>query len=140
MGHNHSLQTVSLSYHKQPEYLLLTASKDETARIWRTSRSEQASVLFSHHRHQPSAEVAMTMTMNMLASTSVTASAATSVSSAKRQTQPMAATKTLGSTSSERNRPFGCEIKHAQFYYQDRFVLLVRFLSYLHCSIYESYS
>ncbi len=77
--------------------LVLSSSADGTACVWRAGRVESPVVLFSHVRHQ--AQIGGRGAVPVSSSTS--------------------------SSSSGRNRPFGCEITSAQFFYQDRFVFLV---------------
>ena len=112
MGHDARVNSVRCSLTKS---LLLSASADGTARIWSPGRSDSASVVFSHKRHQPG---------------SVSRGLAQSLSTITTSVRPTATgTGLLSGTMATqgdnvRNQPFGSEILSAQFFHQDEFVIL----------------
>jgi hypothetical protein len=118
MGHNGSLRSISFSHLRSPEYSLLSTASDSTARLWRLSRVDHCSVLFSHWQHNctettlPSVEPISTLSTTTTPSTVNLSSRSNSSSSRKLI----------------RNRPYGSDVKAAQFYYQDKFVLLASFV------------
>lgn len=138
LGHNHSVHMVAFSHHRRPEdrHTLLTASADASVRLWRLHNGSSAStshgnrsssgpspkgdhtsaaaVVFSHTRQAPAASTSI---LGPTSSSSTTNSTMMSMSSHGR-------TGGAGD-GGERNRPFTHAIKHAQFFDQDRFVLLV---------------
>ena len=113
MGHNSSIRQVSFSHGKTPEYSMLTSSMDGTARMWKSGRVESSSIVFSHYLHQCNDALLPSSNPSIPSATSnVTAAASLSGKLSKK-------------TTSSRNRPFADEIKSCQFFFQDKFVLLV---------------
>lgn len=108
MGHNASIRQVSFSHSKLPEYCMMTSSVDGTARMWKSSRVESSAIVFSHYLHQCSTAMLPSTTTNP------------STTSALSTTASAAATKKVS-----RNRPYGGEVSASQFFYQDKFILLV---------------
>lgn len=121
LGHNNAITHVNFSHFKgsassDAQYQLLSSSNDYSARLWKLNRNDTCSVLFSHHRHHSHPDTN--------APASSTPSTTNSVSMKKKPTSN--STSTAASTSSEqRNRPFSSEVKQAQFFYQDKFTIMV---------------
>ncbi len=150
MGHNGRITAVCFSHNKR---LLLSASTDGTARVWTLGKVEAASVIFSHSKHQPSGlqsgrGAVMLLSNGSSASTSASGYASSMATHTKTATggsfaaapstksilsrnvntsAPLLSSgKEKGSTAESRNKPFGAEITNARFYFQDKFVCLVR--------------
>lgn len=106
---------------------MISSSNDYTARLWRLSRSDTCSVLFSHHKHHshPDSSNGLPTTSSPMPNSSV-----------KRST-------TIATATPPRNRPFSSEVKQAQFFYQDKFVIMVStresYTLSLISSIYQGY-
>lgn len=106
MGHDGRINSVTFSHNKpQGQHMILSCSTDGTARLWKSGRIDSAAVIFSHTRQQPG---------DILPNVgSLTVSSALATNTAQM------------STKTSRNRPYGDSITSAQFYYQDKFILLV---------------
>ena len=121
LGHNNSINYLSYSHHKKPEINILTASNDATVRLWTANKIDQAAIVFSHDHFPPPSTLPPTATMST-AGNNMTLLNTTSTGT--RTTT----TTTTNMNTKQRNRPFTNEMKIAQFYYQDQFVLLVSYL------------
>lgn len=112
MGHDGRINSVTFSHNKpQGQHMILSCSTDGTARLWKSGRIDSAAVIFSHTKQQPG---------DLLPNVgSLTVSAALSSTTAQM------------STKTSRNRPYGDSITSAQFYYMDKFILLVSFPGFL---------
>ncbi len=119
----------SSSSSNEQQYSMISSSNDYTARLWRLSRSDTCSVLFSHHKHHSHPDSSNGLPLP-------TTSSPMPNSSVKRST-------TMAGATPPRNRPFSCEVKQAQFFYQDKFVIMVSICeSYILClisSVYQGY-
>ncbi len=105
MGHNGPIKHVAFSHRKTQgssggDYHILSSSSDGSARMWKSSRVDCPAVNFTHWHHQ---------TTQIALSTRAT------------RTASSGSDNILG-----RNRPYGTELSYSQFYYQDKFVLVVR--------------
>lgn len=107
MGHDGRINSVTFSHNKpNGQHMILSCSTDGTARLWKSGRIDSAAVIFSHTKHQPGDLIPNVG--------SLTVSAATST---------IAGNYTSGKT--VRNRPYGDAINAVQFFYMDKFILLV---------------
>ena len=93
VGHNKRVTSTCFSHDRT---MLLTASADCTARIWKIGKCDHAITVFSHVKHQPGA-------ISQLKGT---------------------ATSLSPSTAHNRNKPFQDDITAAKFFYLDKFVIL----------------
>jgi len=117
MGHDGRVTSVSCSHAKG---LLLSSSSDGSARMWMAGRSDSAAVTFSHRRHSPSTTGPTVNSVSVFAASNTMGGAMTSGSGAGASAKKAGA----GTTKHSRNKPFGCEVQFARFFYQDEFVLL----------------
>lgn len=115
-GHNNGVTSVCYSHLKSAaaagKHMLLSASRDQTARLWSESNTDTSLINFSHLYKQAD---------NVYGSASVEPTMATM--SRKPSGTSLKATSNVSTKS--RNRPYGEDIKHAVFFYHDQFVLLV---------------
>lgn len=121
MGHNGRLTSVHFSHDNS---MVLSASEDGTARLWRIGRVESPAVVFSHRLSHPRLGAPGKLGMyNGLA-------AATADSNIGGHIR-IGATKgsTAASARQERNKPFGAPIAAARFFYMDRFAMIVRLIA-----------
>ena len=134
MGHDSRVTSVHFSHDRKS---LLSSSGDGTVRVWRTGTgvdcgetAATADVVISHTRHQPSNHSLLTTSAP---STSSTTRGSGSGSNAYSSSIVSSFQPSTNTTETTRNRPFGAEINVAQFYYMDKFVLLVSLerLSYI---------
>jgi WD40 repeat protein len=138
MGHNGRVNGISFSHTKpNNQQMLLSCSVDGTARVWKGGRVDSAAVLFSHTRHQPGDIIplvsaasiatggmgAVAASLKATASLGAKPSTMSTINSLTGGKQPVA-------SSSTRNRPFGSDVTSAQFYYMDKFALLVSFVRF----------
>ena len=115
MGHNSRITDVCFSHHSSfAKQMLLSPSSDGTARIWKGNRVDSSAVVFSHHKHNPQSQLLQSNLTTFMTS---------------------AATGMGGDSGGMRNKPFGCEISAAKFYYMDKFVLLVCMYAYMNVFI-----
>ena len=98
-GHNGPITNASFSHDKR---LLLTSSSDGTARVWLRGKEESSALIFSHTKHAVSdpefAVGSNTLAMGLK----------------------------LSKSNEQRNKPFGQSILNSSFFFQDRFITLVR--------------
>ena len=93
VGHNKRVTSTCFSHDRT---MLLTASADCTARIWKIGKCDHAVTVFSHVKHQPGAISQLKGTSTLLSP----------------------------SLAQNRNKPFQDEITAAKFFYLDKFVVL----------------
>eukprot|EP00981_Chlorochromonas_danica_P010009 scaffold2923_cov199-Ochromonas_danica.AAC.6 len=116
-GHDNAVTSVQFSHLRNvnEKYSLLSASRDQTARIWSESKTDTSLVTFSHLYKQADA-VYNTFDRSISSNGNSTVTKYTS--------KPPPSISLGGGTSKSRNKPYGEEIKHAIYFYHDRFVLL----------------
>jgi len=111
MGHNNRITDICFSHNKE---MVLSASADGTARIWKGGRVDSAAVLFSHYKHHTGIASTL-MPTTLTASTNISSSSSSSSSSSNN---------TSSGSAMARNKPYAGEILAARFYYMDKFVAL----------------
>lgn len=113
-----SSSSSSSSSSSDPQYQLISSSNDYSARLWKLNRNDICSVLFSHYKHHCHPDTN--------APSSSTPSATTS--SSIKKTTSSKSTASAATNNELRNRPFSSEVKQAQFFYQDKFTIMVNFI------------
>jgi WD40 repeat protein len=129
-GHNGVINSVEFSFDKK---LMISSSADGTARIFRRNRMDTAAVIFSHTQHSATGEKQKLQTMCSAESAkeygnempTVTINSSTSARASSLYGGPAGA-GTAGGGAVGRNKPFSQSILKASFYFQDKFVALVR--------------
>lgn len=127
-GHDNAVTSVQFSHLRNlnEKHSLLSASRDQTARIWSESKTDTSLVTFSHLYKQADA-VYSTFDRSISSNGNNTVTKYTS--------KPSPSISLGGATSKSRNKPYGEEIKHAIYFYHDRFVLLVSIHMDICCSL-----
>ncbi|KAJ1427496.1 hypothetical protein B484DRAFT_431515, partial [Ochromonadaceae sp. CCMP2298] len=144
-GHDSRITSVSLSHSRTadegkrkglappPQYALLTASADGTARMWRTRGSE--TVRFSHYKHSVSntgigggigggRDGGIAGVTGSHSSTGMGASMGMASMGTGRSIMGVSGTKSAKTAPAQRNRPFGDAVSYCSYFYQDAFALL----------------
>lgn len=115
MGHNGRLTSVHFSHDNS---MVLSASEDGTARLWRLGRVESPAVIFSHRRSHPRLGAPGKLGL-------YNGMAATADDSFGANVRVGAMGRAAASVRQERNKPFGAPISTASFFHMDQFVMIV---------------
>eukprot|EP01038_Epipyxis_sp_PR26KG_P014563 gene14563-19551_t len=120
MGHNGLINSITFSHSKpNKEQMILSSSSDHTARLWKGSRVDTAAVVFSTLIQQSSND---TLGISSKSGDSTVSRKSSTIITPNRSNA--SSKSNSNSNSSQRNKPYGAEVNHAKFFYQDKFVLM----------------